>query len=209
MYNLIVGGLISRGEYSTFSPIPTKLTGVEVLSMKKTCKVTGCNNKHKGLDYCQKHLTRLRKYGDPLYTKTEQHGLTKTGEYKSWIGMKSRCYNSNYPWFNRWGGRGITICDQWLNSFEKFLKDMGNKPSTKHQIDRENNDIDYTPDNCRWVLAIVNTQNRSTTKLTKEDVHKIKHNYNKMTRSDIAKLYNVTASTIGSILRGATWKNIT
>jgi len=75
-----------------------------------------------------------------------------TSEYKSWCGMKERCYNKNNSSYPDWGGRGIIVCDRWLNSFENFLLDMGNKPSNKHSLDRVDNSGNYEPLNCRWAV---------------------------------------------------------
>lgn len=64
-------------------------------------------------------------------SKNKTHGQsgksTRTSEYRAWAHMKERCYNPNYYLFHRYGGRGITVCDRWLHSFENFLEDMGNK----------------------------------------------------------------------------------
>jgi hypothetical protein len=78
------------------------------------------------------------------------HGLTHTPEYASWQHAKARCYNTGDKHFSDYGGRGITMCDRWRDSFELFLADMGPRPSRKHSIDRKNNDGHYEPSNCRW-----------------------------------------------------------
>ena len=67
--------------------------------------------------------------------------------------MKRRCLYPSDKRYKDWGGRGITICDRWLNSFENFFADMGKKPSPKHSLDRRDNEGNYEPDNCRWATA--------------------------------------------------------
>jgi hypothetical protein len=72
-------------------------------------------------------------------------------EYNSWKCIKARCLNPNNPEYHNYGGRGITICDRWKNSFANFLEDMGAAPSEIHSVDRyPNMNGNYEPGNCRW-----------------------------------------------------------
>ena len=87
------------------------------------------------------------------------HGLTHKKEYQVWLTMKMRCHNPKRPQYKWYGSRGIKVCDRWLNSFENFYKDMGDRPHG-YQIDRINNDGDYSPNNCRWVTPKENNDNR-------------------------------------------------
>lgn len=89
-----------------------------------------------------------------------RHGGTYTAEYKSWCAMKGRCYNPNDAAYENYGGRGITVCERWRESFENFLEDMGNRPSLKHSLDRiEVNGI-YDKPNCRWADMKTQSNNR-------------------------------------------------
>lgn len=92
-----------------------------------------------------------------------KHGETiggRTSEYCIWKGMRQRCDNPNNDDYKNYGGRGITVCDRWSESFEAFLADMGRRPSPQHSIDRIDNDGDYEPGNCRWATPIEQRRNQ-------------------------------------------------
>lgn len=91
------------------------------------------------------------------------HKLSLMPEYHAWYSMIDRCTNVNHKFYFRYGGRGISVDPQWLD-VERFIADMGARPSSRHQIDREDNNAGYTKENCRWVLSVINTRNRFDSK---------------------------------------------
>lgn len=91
--------------------------------------------------------------------KYATHGMSKLSEFRIWKGMKQRCSNKNCKSYADYGGRGITVCDRWKDSFENFIIDMGRRPSKRHSLDRIDNDKGYDPENCRWATASQQTRN--------------------------------------------------
>jgi len=88
-----------------------------------------------------------------------KHGYRYTKTYKSWDCMIQRCLNSNSPNYSNYGGRGITICKEWINDFRNFLQDMGERPENT-SIDRIDVDGNYNHDNCRWATPQEQEENK-------------------------------------------------
>ena len=120
--------------------------------------------KKKGKVYCSKECALLKHgctpYRDALSESSEISG------YSSWSAMKNRCNNPNFIHYDRYGGRGITYDKRW-ESFTNFLKDMGEKPSPKHQLERVDNDKNYCKENCMWVTRKEQTRNRGGDRATR------------------------------------------
>lgn len=91
-----------------------------------------------------------------------KHGKSKSKEHKCWMDMKDRCTNPQDKSYKNYGGRGIRYCKEW-ESFEAFYKHMGDAPSKKHSIERENVNGDYEPSNCKWATRKEQSINKRNT----------------------------------------------
>lgn len=181
---------------------------MEKSNEKRICSVEGCERLVIAKGYCPKHYKRFNKYGDPLYVQVELHGMSKYPEYSVWKGMKNRCGNPNVERFSRYGGRGIIVCDRWKNSFPAFYKDMGKRPTLKHQIDRINNDGNYEPGNCQWITIVENNRKRDFSRLDLQKASEIRFIYKagNILQQQLADIYNVTKTNIRNILKNKIWK---
>lgn len=117
----------------------------------------------RGTHLLQSHVTSC---GCLFMQQHYKHGGSYTRIYNIWEGMKSRCYNKNHKSYQRYGGRGIFVCDDWKNDFTAF-RDWAllNGYSDDLSIDRIDNNNGYFPENCRWVDAKTQSRNRSSNAL--------------------------------------------
>ena len=156
------------------------------------CKKCGILiSKKSKTQHCRKcHCQRVGK-------NNKTHGCSYRSEltylYKTWTSMKIRCSNPDYRKYHRYGGRGITVCEEWQNDFMTFLRDMGKRPKGT-TLDRIDNNGNYCKENCRWADKWTQASNRSTNKYTMVDGEV-------MTHTQAGRKLGLKMSTIKSYLR--------
>ncbi len=118
------------------------------------------------------------------------HGCSKTRLYYIWKGMRQRCYNHNNPDYKNYGGRGIKICDEWLDDFQAF-RDWATENGYREglSIDRIDNDRNYEPDNCRWISIKQQQRNKRNNLI-------VEYNGEEMCLSDVANTLGISKSTL-------------
>jgi hypothetical protein len=131
-----------------------------------------------------------RGWSSPANTKRRQ-------AYNSWTMMLHRCYDPTIKRYDLYGGMGVTVAPRWLN-FKDFLEDMGLPPSSKHSIDRVDNDGNYSPDNCRWATQREQCRNSSQS-------HRITINGQTKSLSDWADIYSISAKVLNDRINKLGW----
>ena len=154
---------------------------------------------------CLRHEATSRTHG--CSSKTSSPTEWKT--YNAWIYMKKRCYNKKCKDFRYYGGRGIIVCDRWINVFANFLADMGNPPTQGHTLERKNSDGNYDPDNCVWATRKEQGRNTSRIKLSLEKANEIRLLKAQGFKTKILRdKFGVCSNTIRRVIKGEIWNGI-
>ena len=136
------------------------------------------------------------------------HGESKTRLYRIWEGIRRRCSNIKHEYWECYGGRGISVCQEWQDSYEVF-RDWAkiNGYDKSLTIDRKDNDGNYEPSNCRFITSAENSRNKRDTKLNWDKVNQIRElrKTTKMSSREIGYLFGVRGSCIRRIVRNKSW----
>ena len=137
-----------------------------------------------------------------------KHGQSKTKLYYIWGDMKRRCLNPNDLFYKDYGGRDITICNEWLEFIPFRDWALNNGYEEGLQINRINNNGNYEPFNCNWILSAKNAQNRRTTILTLEIVNRIRelHNTGNYMQKELIEHFKIRPSHFWQIINNKIWK---
>lgn len=149
---------------------------------------------------CLKHE---RNVNQP-YSRT--HGMNKTPEHRAWSSMIQRCTNEKQDSFADYGGRGITVCERWLRSFEAFFINVGPRPSPAHTLDRKDTNGNYEPGNVRWATRAQQAQNRRSTVLNWDLVNEIRGRWEHGESSiSISRRMGIRSARISAVLLNKVW----
>jgi hypothetical protein len=175
------------------------LEGLIFGSLKVLCKDDRPDSTRKKVWKCscvKSGITRYVLESDLLtgkVTAISNHGLSEHPLYSTWSGMRMRCNNPNSIMYDNYGGRGIKVCERW-DYFPNFVKDMGDRPSKNHTLDRINNNKNYEPSNCRWATD-------SEQRYNKRSTLKVNLNGKQYNTSELASLLKIDEVTIRRLIR--------
>lgn len=189
----------------------SRLTILEILKEDSPERMVRCS--------CECGKEVVKRFSDVVYLKIKSCGcgrrricklyptaISLTKEYRSWENMKDRCFKAKDKQYHNYGGRGITVCERWINNPELFIEDVGLAPSSKHSIDRIDNNGNYEPGNVRWATNKEQARNRRRTVINQEIANEIRRlRASGVKRRFIRKQLGVSRDIVAQVLCGRTW----
>ena len=184
----------------------------------KNCTIPDCDSPLLAKGFCRKHYLRNYRHGDPHFVSDPvdyqltgedsanfKHGHWDHPLYKTWSNMMRRCYNPKEHAYKNYGARGIQVCGRWHN-VAHFIEDMGDRPEGM-TLDRKDNSLGYSKENCRWACDTTQSRNRRFAKLTLEKAQEMRRMREEgSSRQALADHFEVSLATVKKVLSGAYWK---
>ena len=132
--------------------------------------------------------------------KNTTHGRSSHPMFVIWKTIRARCYNEKSKDYDRYGGRGITMCDEWKDSFERFYSDMGDRPSKEYSIDRIDNEGIYSLSNCRWSTNKEQGRNKRNTIF-------VEHNGERRALIEVCEELSLNYGSVANRIRRLGWSS--
>lgn len=202
----ILGGMDKIASLKIIREVPTEPGNARLIECLCDCgniKVFWLGNVKSGKSSscgCQA-AEKIRKARTTHGESSRRRRGAVTAEYRVWSHMIGRCHDQNDGAYHNYGGRGILVCDRWRNSYQHFLKDMGRRPTSKHQIDRTDNSLGYHPVNCKWVSYSEQCRNKRTNRY-------VNVNGKVMILKDAAELIGVDRRILGEKIKSGPYMGV-
>lgn len=175
----------------------------------KLCTVEGCGRKIIARNLCAKHYQKAKYHGElPAYGRTGRTVVPTTHPlYIVWGSMKTRCTNKNSLSYGRYGALGISYDSRW-EDFNNFYADMHEGYVPGLWLDRKDNSLGYSKENCRWVTPEESNRNREFCKLTEDRAEELRKLYNtgQYTQQQLAEHFHIDQTTVSDVVRFKAWK---
>jgi len=195
---------MSRKKFDIDTLIGTKVNKLTVIKFDKSVKKND-GNRYNHFVFCECECGNIKSINIYQLSKNRKRTTQSCGclpirkklslnrEYFIWSAMKDRCFNTNNKAYKNYGGRGITVSENWINNYPQFISDMGFRPSKKHTLERIDNNQSYCKENCRWATRQEQMSN------TRRNVY-ITHDGITLTQAQWARKLGIDARTISSRL---------